>query len=197
MDCHSLFWESQFVTVPLDGHCGGYNHKKDKIIFSPQHVKAIQNNGLWEHLLLTAVHELTHMADFHSPIREKAVSDSPKAEASRREAFLTDNLAGLLFNSDYYYDCSEINAKGSQLAYIHFYKGCNIEAAIEYEYNALRIPEEDGYGKELTDSTNSKLRDWLDYVRRKIEKSLERIPTLIQSTESRPDICRMVSIGVV
>lgn len=172
LNCRSLFWEAELATVPLDGHCAAYNYAKDKIIFSVPHVKAIQDNGLWEHLLLSTIHELTHLADYHSTLREQALADTQKAEESRREAFTTDNLAGLFFNPDYHYDCSEVNAKGSQLAYIFFSNGGDLEAAIDYEYNELKIPDEDEYGKELMFTTNAKIREWLEFVSCKIKSSL-------------------------
>lgn len=164
VDCGSLFWEAEFATINLECHCGGYNYAKDKIIFSVPHIKAIQDNGLWEYLLLTTVHELTHLADYHSPLREQALIDDQKAEASEREAFLTDNLTGLLFNYDEHYDCSEVNAKASQLAYIFFSNGGNLEAAIDYEFSELRIQDEDEYGRELMVTTNAKIREWLEYI---------------------------------
>jgi hypothetical protein len=177
LDCRSLFWEAELATVPLTGHCAGYNYAKDKIIFSVPHVKAIQDNGLWEHLLLSTIHELTHLADYHSPMKAQALADTAKAEASRQEAFMSDNLTGLLFNHDYHYDCSEVNAKGSQLAYIYFANGGNLDAAMDYEYRELRIQDENDYGKELMLETNTKIQNWLRFIGRQIESSL-RDPTL-------------------
>lgn len=172
LDCRSLFWEAEMATVPLTGHCAGYNYAKDKIIYSVPHVKAIQENGLWEHLLLSTVHELTHLADYHSTIREQALAETTKAEESNREAFHTDDLAGLLFNRDYHYDCSEVNAKGSQLAYIYFLNGGDLEAAIDYDYNGLKFEDENEYGEELMLETNTKIREWLFYVGERIKTSL-------------------------